>query len=44
MSAENNQGERIVKIVPPEKAVTAVVILALSGALLLLAMFATYVK
>ncbi len=44
MSADNNQGERIVKIVPPEKAVTAVVILALSGALLLLAIFATYVK
>ena len=44
MSAENNQGERIVKIVPPEKAVMAVVILALSGALLLLAMFATYAK
>ncbi len=44
MSADNNQGERVVKIVPPEKAVTAVVILALSGALLLLAIFATYLK
>ena len=44
MSVENNQGERIVKIVPPEKAVMAVVVLALSGALLLLALFATYVK
>ena len=44
MIIDNNEGGKIVRIVPPEKVTRGVLLLAVSGSLLLLAMFATYMK
>ena len=44
MTTDNNGGEKVVKIVPPQKVVRGMFILAISGSLLLLAMFATELK
>ena len=44
MSTENMDDKKVVRIVPPKEAVFAVVLLAVSGALLLLSMFFANVK
>ena len=44
MAIENNEEGKVVRLVPPKAAVFAVSILAISGALLLLALFVNTLK